>query len=174
MPISALMLSKSHQLGKQFVVVLLSNLSFGTYGYLSDLICQEKSGSPFGSTSTFGLSIRKGRAERELSSSGDQLVSVVAVWCGLTPTLTTTEKEEEDCYLGSVRAPQNRYYRNLVPIFVFVLQLLEYLVDIGRLLYYYVLLPCTFFFQPGSPKEVLLTSMASQRHAQPLFSEGIS
>ena len=43
--------------------------------------------------------------ERELSSSSDQLVSVVAVWCGLTPTLTTTEKEEEDCYLGSVRAP---------------------------------------------------------------------
>ena len=58
----SLLLSKSHQLGKQ-----LSNLSFGTYGYLSDLICQEKSGSPFGSTSTFGLSIRKGRAE--LSSS---------------------------------------------------------------------------------------------------------
>ena len=121
----------------------------------------------------FWIIYQKGKS-RELSSSGDQLVSVVAVWCGLTPTLTTTEKEEEDCYLGSVRAPQNRYYRNLVPIFVFVLQLLEYLVDIGRLLYYYVLLPCTFFFQPGSPKEVLLTSMASQRHAQPLFSEGIS
>ena len=45
------------------------------------------------------------REKRELSSRGDQLVSVVAVWCGLTPTLTTTEKEEEDCYLGSVRAP---------------------------------------------------------------------